>query len=278
MYSKKSLTITGVVIAVLMVIFAFTDLGISKAIFDIESPYGKFFEAVGEFPATVIGALSLGILFFNLKSTGVKGIIFKLLCGFFMIMSAFMGGFMMMHYLVDGFTVWNAIIPIILGACAILAGLKVKSLSPERREAFRRVACVGLWLFVLAMVLINIIKPIWGRVRFREMKEPFDMFTAWFIPQFNRFSAYEDPKSFPSGHTGNSAVIFVITLLPLLFDKLKDKKVLFTVIAFAWTFMVAISRIIMGAHFASDVTMGGTITFVCFILLCKAFKVDSKSV
>ncbi len=278
MYSKRSLIIVGVCFVVLMVVFAFADLGISKAIFNIESLYGRFFEAFGEFPATVVGSLSLGILLFNLKSTGAKGVIFKILCGVFLLFSAFMGGFMLMHYLVEGLSIWNIIIFVVLTVCAVLAGMKVKGLSPERREMFRRVACVGLWLFVLAMVVINIIKPIWGRVRFREMQEPFDMFTVWLVPQFGRFSDFIDPKSFPSGHTGNSAVVFIITLFPLLFDKLKDKKVLLTVAAFAWTFMVAISRIIMGAHFASDVLMGGAITFACFLLLCKICKVDSREV
>ncbi|MGL4372751.1 MAG: hypothetical protein ACRCS6_03145, partial [Turicibacter sp.] len=42
------------IIGVLLVIFAFTDLTISHAVYDPESTFGLLFEAIGEFPAALI--------------------------------------------------------------------------------------------------------------------------------------------------------------------------------------------------------------------------------
>lgn len=73
--------------------------------------------------------------------------------------------------------------------------------------------------------------------------------------------------SFPSGHSANAAIMIWITLIPTFVASLKDKKKWFVGFAALWTIIVPISRVIVGAHFASDVTMGVTITLTIFTLL-----------
>ena len=75
-------------------------------------------------------------------------------------------------------------------------------------------------------------------------------------------------KSFPSGHTFSAAVIYSLLCLPSLFDKLNKPwiKALFYVGTIGYTAFVAISRILVGAHYMSDVLMGGTIAFVAAML------------
>src|SRR5699024_2804419 len=115
---------------------------------------------------------------------------------------------------------------------------------------------------------------IWGRVRFREMDESYDAFTTWFIPQFEKYQElFDDPASFPSGHTSNATVIMMIIFLPVLFEKFKGKDKLLYTTAIAWIGLVAVSRIVMGAHFASDVTMGAAVSFCCLFAMCKLFKI-----
>ncbi len=275
MFSKKTIYTYLIGFGVLMVVFAFTDLAISKALFNIESPFGRFFESFGEVPSSLTGALACGILLFNIKSTGGKGVAIRIPVALGLVFGAFSSGMFTTMYLLENFLPVAICVMLVVVGASIFAGIRVKRLSPEKREAFRRVAIVGAWLFFLAVLVINIIKPLWGRVRFREMAEPFENYTRWFFPQLFKFrGVVEDPGSFPSGHTANAAVIFIITLFPLLFDKLKDKKVLLTVIAAVWTILVALSRIVMGAHFASDVLMGATVSLCIFMLLCRKCKVS----
>lgn len=56
----------------------------------------------------------------------------------------------------------------------------------------------------------------------------------------------------------------MITLLPKFIPALGKKENILKVIACIWIGCVMVSRIIMGAHFLSDVTMGMTISLVLF--------------
>ena len=76
-------------------------------------------------------------------------------------------------------------------------------------------------------------------------------------------------KSFPSGHTASAAMIFTIASLPVFLGfegkkYLKYRIALWSVAA-AFTLIVAVSRLIMGAHYLSDVSAGAVISTI-FIL------------
>lgn len=55
-----------------------------------------------------------------------------------------------------------------------------------------------------------------------------------------------------------------ITLVPLF--TLMNQKISW-ILAITWIILVPLSRVIMGAHFLSDVTMGVAITFMLYVFL-----------
>jgi len=126
---------------------------------------------------------------------------------------------------------------------------------------YRRHAWVIIILVVSEIILINVLKHIWGRPRMRSI-ESIDQFLYWY--QITGPAAGEEFRSFPSGHTGNGFVAIVFTL----FIAPHRKKLLRWATAFAiiWGVFVAISRILLGAHFISDVIVGGYITLLLFYL------------
>jgi membrane-associated phospholipid phosphatase len=134
-------------------------------------------------------------------------------------------------------------------------------------EALRKSALVGLLLLVAALVIINILKILWGRPRMVTMTDPDSQFTPWFLPQgIAKSDAF---KSFPSGHSATASVIIWITLLPSFIPRLRTRgaKIALSGIAYAWIILVMLSRIIAGAHFASDTLMGAGITLASFYWL-----------
>ncbi|MEG0367511.1 MAG: phosphatase PAP2 family protein, partial [Coprobacillus sp.] len=85
--------------------------------------------------------------------------------------------------------------------------------------------------------------------------------------------AAEEFKSFPSGHSGNAACAMLLCVLPLLSAKLKGKENILFFIGLTFTIVVAISRIIMGAHFLTDVTVGiGLTLLIEAVLINIIFK------
>ena len=85
--------------------------------------------------------------------------------------------------------------------------------------------------------------------------------------------------SFPSGHTGNAACALLLGVLPVICQKLKGKENLLFFIGVIFTLIVAFSRIIVGAHFLTDVTIGMSVTFLIeVIFVYKLWKKDNDSI
>ena len=84
-------------------------------------------------------------------------------------------------------------------------------------------------------------------------------------------------KSFPSGHTYAAGVSYALISLPYVCEKLNNKKgkLLCYLIPVLYTGLVAFYRIRVGAHFFSDVLVGGTLAFV-FAELGRYFIFELK--
>jgi membrane-associated phospholipid phosphatase len=81
-------------------------------------------------------------------------------------------------------------------------------------------------------------------------------------------------RSFPSGHTASSAAVYGFLYLPFCLDKFNNKKskILLNVLTVVFTGLVAFGRIIVGAHYFSDVLFGGTITYASLWLSALIFE------
>ena len=266
--SKKEKVYFFTALAILLAIFTFTDLSISKAVYNPESSFGHFFEAFGELPGAIIGVFSMAALIITGKyDTKWKTILFNLIFTVLLILFSFMAAVMPMNYL-GGISM-----PLAGGLAAgyALVSLWIANiLRKEESKNLREGAIIGILTFVAAIFVINIIKMCWGRLRFRSMVAPYNEFSLWFLPQ--RFTSNNEYMSFPSGHSANSAVIWWITLLPTFVSELRGKEKCLKLVAGTWIVMVMISRVIMGAHFASDVTLGASLSIICFYLISKWVK------
>ena len=147
-----------------------------------------------------------------------------------------------------------------------------------------------LWLvyFVLLLAIllslvagVTAIKGIFHRPRFRTVVEnPYGIdFYPWWIPCKNYNSyieeavrdgkllsfAKEEFKSFPSGHAGTASVFMMSTLfLPVISPKFKKASVIAFYSGLGWLLLVAFSRMYVGAHFLSDVSMGAMLGIIAF--------------
>ena len=127
----------------------------------------------------------------------------------------------------------------------------------------------ALPIFVGIMLLINIIKVPWGRARMRLIYSTGNdtYFSNWWqagTALKKKLVAdgvsSDDFRSFPSGHTACAACSMLLILLPTLYRRLHDKEKLFMVLGGVWTLAVAVSRLRMGMHFLSDVSVSSLLT------------------
>jgi len=108
------------------------------------------------------------------------------------------------------------------------------------------------------VICIQVVKYLWGRVRFRELDAAFSQFTPWYCPQ--GITGFD---SFPSGHAATGFMLLAIFIL--LEKKKLWLKNLALVVIVLWGILLASSRVVIGAHYASDVLFGSFFIIITFI-------------
>ena len=261
---KNNVKITYALFAIALLVFAFTDLQISQAVFGENNAFGNFFETFGEVPMMLVGAFScVSMILTRKKKRSFANLGFGLL---FITNSlgaaALPGAYLKLNVVVIG---------LISLTVAIITAYGVSRITPDKFHGLRQISKVGVVLSLAPIVVVNGLKMLWGRERFRHMSDPVLEFTPWFLPR--GLTTNNEFMSFPSGHFANGAVILWLTLIPLVFNN--SKKRLLGIFAWTWSISVMFSRIVVGAHFASDVVMGLMITYTLLLILKKIFVYEN---
>ena len=250
--------IIGLIFIGCAILFGVYDLQISVSMYNPNSTFGTIGEVIGEWPNSFAIIFS-GIVFFHQKKN--RGFV-----RFFSLLLAWLGVFILIFWtylhLVGVFP--PLVVGLFLSAIMTIALVLLSFLvQPESYRRLLDVAVTALISAALVIVVINLIKFFWGRVRFRDMFPSLESFTPWYLPQ-----GVTGEHSFPSAHTANAASSCLLWyLIPKV--SAKWKKVIFLLIPILWTGGVAVSRIIVGAHFASDVLFGAVLSFGIWYIVFK---------
>ncbi|MBQ2774686.1 MAG: phosphatase PAP2 family protein [Clostridia bacterium] len=302
-----SLVLFAVIFAALLVTATFTDLQVSQILtahslepgnYYTNDTFGAVLEIMGSAPVYLMLAFAAQIFFWyimrNWQKKGVKELVALLLIvgGTYAYYELFgdMVKYILQH--VDAYEFKGA--PFLVGTQIFFAGLtmffatmSVRNYSDESLKKLVMFAVAILCIAALSNLIVNLLKTPVGRMRFRAMNTDggasiggFDNFTRWYV--FNGQMAKEEMmalfgttdacKSFPSGHTCAAGTAYALTMLIDVFDiKSKAKKAALWILPILYTAAVAISRIVVGAHFFSDVLVGGTLTFASMIIFREIF-------
>jgi len=256
---------------VLSIIFAFTDLGVSNSLMNKNIAWVKLFDIFGEHPSMLIAFLSANILFSLAKEEkAMKKVFMWVINGLLMVFCGFMMVMMVADRAYDAKL--SGVETIIVLVCTVIIvviiQLLLRKVPNERLNEFKRAALIGIVTVFAFNLLANVIKPLWGRARPRDLTADQLNFFKWYIPQH-----FPHGESFISGHSGNA---FSTLLLVLFAEKLKKPAVKWALVfGIAWGIIVAVSRVIIGAHFPSDVLFGGCIAISLIYMNCCIFK-DKK--
>lgn len=154
----------------------------------------------------------------------------------------------------------------------VLAAYLVKRKgNPDTLKKLKPLAYGGIVFGILYRVSIDPIKDLVERTRFHEMIDPelyndpnFHLYTPWYVHG-------NGGSSFPSGHTASGAATFLSLSLCDALDCCKNKERLFFVLSWGYTWLLGFTRLIMGKHFLTDVTMGALLGFTFCLLARELF-------
>ncbi len=301
-----------VIFSGLLITATFTDLQVSRILtkgtlmpgkFLADGLFGVVFECIGCTAPYLVGAFSLEVLFiyavrFMKKPGGIILAAVLLIASFaaFYAVSLDVLTYNLRHYGLEEKHPAFMKVELVFLALLItaLTTFAVNNFSDETVKKFPRFAFAVALAVAFSSILVTILKEPFGRPRYRAMNYSgdFSYYTRWYVINGQpdkewmkaTFSSTDACKSFPSGHTQNAAMIFCIIMFKeLLCITSRKKTALLWIISIVWTGLVAVSRIMVGAHFFSDVLIGGTIGFVSVIIareifVCKGshFKVLRK--
>lgn len=257
----------------LAVVFGKYDLEISKQIVNQNSGWAVFMEDYGMIPGLIIILSGIFIYYSHIKAkrdlwSWVKKVIFYLTtAGLFLYLfdiffSNVRENFVLDHLLVFSIISFTICILIFIW---LQAGIPVRDLN---KITFAKI--VAGTAFFGYVICIQTVKYLWGRVRFRELDIIFTQFTPWYSPQ--GITGFD---SFPSGH---AAMGFMLLPLIVLFTNKKSWQRKLTIgLILIWGVVLALSRVIIGAHYASDVLFGSFLMISVFLFFYKRYKEESMN-
>ncbi len=263
------LIILGVVWAGLAVTFGFTDLQISKAVYNPTSATAHFFEKYGGYPGPTIIILSLLIYATNLPAAPRWK--FRLRAGGALVGSTAASYYMLSKIL--GF--WSGLaglaltttIAVGLGLLAfwsvVLAVLRRRATDFARRYAVVPKVIIRL-TFVVAFAVIQILKSFWGRSSYRNLGPDQAGYSPWYFPQ-----GFNEDRAFPSGHVVMAWMLLVLIILARYAPR--AIRAVCWAVPFVWGTIVGYQRIVAGAHYASDVLFGIGFTILGFLLFYRRY-------
>ena len=252
-----------VVWIILAILFGFYDLNISIAVVDETSKWGIFGAYYGEAPGYGLIGIAIPTLIgsYNndIKKQKIPAYV-TLAIGFLLFVLGFV--FDEQDLILDG------------GAIFICLAVFVIFTYNKDWQNYRKISAVITVLALLnPLLFVQITKRLCGRVRFRDLIIPgFTNYTPWFLPP----GPTTGEQSFPSGHTAMS-FMFMPLLILVKDRKIKDPVRITTILlVFGWAIFVGLSRIILGAHYASDVLFPAMMASVVTILFYKRLYVRRK--
>lgn len=255
----------------------FWDEQISRLLYYPDSLFGEFFRRIGEFPPYLTIPL-FGTAFFYGKPDKLGKALSIFWKVFFTVIT--LAGFVFMMTKFGDYWIPESdyrlpleiVIAVLLCVLSLLLG---KYIPKHHLKALKKFSVFGILAFLVSALCVDGLKSVWGRVRPRDMLKTgdFSSFTPWYLPQGDTGN-----KSFPSGHANQAALLFIITGLSDAFSSLKKHETKLFLGSLVFSLLVAFSRLIVGAHFLTDVTAAILITFsVVYILRVIIFKKERTS-
>ena len=283
---------------IMLIVGTFLDLQISQKLVDLNDGnyytrniFGILFEIIGEMPIYLITAFAASLIFHNFKrrdkklvNTAIQVFAILISVGLLFYMNYKLFKYLSIHFdftdLLGGN--WDKIAYLLLGVgmtfLLFYFTQRIPSSFLNKMLFWAIIVCITA---AFSQVVTHLLKSIAARPRYRAMfiMEEFNEYRKWFqfqwgIPEISEdlkvlYDAGSDwYKSFPSGHTSAGAMVITLTLIPSIFAKTNTllNKIITYIAVIAYIIAVMFSRIIVGAHFLTDVTFGAMITLASFEL------------
>lgn len=282
----------------LFLIGTFFDESIAIHLYSPDFTFVKYVTSCGVFPFFAFAVLFMGALGERIIKSRFNKLI-KVVLAFFCYLTATAVGFIGAGSLVDKdslgglYPVLNRNIPVIAGISIVFLPLLLWSgfnlaKKTKDKNLVQKITCL-LILLALAYASLQILKSNFPRPRYRLVVQGYENigFRPWYMPLGDTTKFIKDMgidkgefRSFPSGHSILSmCMVMILQSLTWFSEKLKDKRIILAVSGAAFSMIIIFTRLILGAHYLTDVSAGAIIvSFLTIIYTLIQNKLESSSI
>lgn len=282
----------------LFVLGTFFDESIAIHLYSPDFTFVKYVTSCGVFPFFAFAVLFIGALCERIIQSQLNKII-KVVLAFLCYLTATAVGFIGAGSFVDKdslgglYPVLNRNIPVIAGISIVILPLLLWSgyhlaKKTEDKNLVLKIVCL-LILLALAYASLQILKSNFPRARYRLVVQGYENigFRPWYMPLEDTAKFINDMgidkgefRSFPSGHSILSmCMVMILQSLTWFSQKLKDKRIILGVLGAVFSMIIIFTRLMLGAHYMSDVSAGAIIVaFLTIVYTLIQNKLDSCSI
>ena len=279
---------------ILFVVGSFCDLPIAVAVYRPNQPVALVFTVLGYVLFFGTFQLLTGALFrqlLHLAQTRIKRILSIVICSYTALSTAVLGGAGMVSDSVIGLLFpdmtfgfrHTVLIGLVLFIPPMIVGMLMNGEQAKKRIAFNMI----ILLVIMAVSFFGhvIFTSLYSRPRFRITHSGFEglTFMPWYEPLAN--AAYYSEtnhlksdalRSFFSGHSLDAVLnLAIFPALAQTFPILKDKERLLQITALGLIVPIALSRMVLGAHYLSDIS-AGMLCGLGFVILYEILVQNKK--
>lgn len=275
MKNFNTIIIIAVIIwSILAGYFAFNDLIISETFVHQNTGWAIILEQYGELPGAIV--IILGILIFSIQFNNSS--VFKFAAvQFILVASVSLISLYISYILLYNFTsssdAFFEYSPFLLAVFLILGFTSIayfRKINLQFSSSLITLSRIILGMSIFGYLFsIQIIKFLWGRVRYRDLDLLHTNFTEWYIA-----NGINGHQSFPSGHAAMGWMLLPLFLLVL--KKNNFIKSFSILLIFILATAITLSRVIIGAHYASDVLFGSFFMILTFLILYKRYYITNS--
>lgn len=275
---KISNKATAYYLIIVWVIAAFllesSDLWISINLYNPNSTWASFLQKYGEIPGLLVALTGIHIYIVTLKaSSNIKTILFN---GFLLTTGSLITLyiFWLISFAISNSTALFNENRIYFFVTVIILNILISLLFRKRYKFSKKsilFSRISFKMFFYGYLLMATpLKIFWGRIRFRDLAENYSDFTPWYWP-----NGVTGNQSFPSGHAAMSFMMIVLFIF--FMEKSFYKRIILKALVISWGLAVCTSRVVIGAHFTSDVLFGAMIMVVIYLFLIHNANKTIKS-
>lgn len=274
MKTRKDVFVIIVLLLVTLGVSSLYDYQISMLLINRQSLISKTINVLAELPTFVMMTFfGAGIYNTRNKDNTNASMMSAIIGGIIMIVFGFLCGYVLLLNM--GLYSITLIFASTVGICVCCHVLS-RILTDYNANSLRKISKVGILSFIGMVIVVYGLRFTFERIPFRRLDGSLNVYTAWY-----ESTLYFDPlgfelRSMPSFASALSAMVFMVNLSTAITNRLKEKRIILTIITLSWIFVVSISEVILGNAYLSDVVIGILISMIMIAIFYKIIFREKK--